>query len=283
VECDEHQDNSHGIIIETNMAELRDKEQSTVVEIVADGDVILIVGPEKLKLRVHSLFLKAASRPFSAMFGPDWKEGHSLFGRDGPAELPLPEENGAALKLICVIIHHRNNMVPQTLAAGDVLGIAVTADKYDCIDALKFASGNWLQPRQNKAGDLMLLAAAAYLFQDAPAFQEITKAMILNHGGPYLTLSCEEVESAMNWRVFCEYLNDQLGYSEHVTDWPMYRSARRTTKLCKAEIGRNPISGNKRLDWEVCSQVWMVEQICICLFKLARKTGPLADALALHL
>ena len=91
----------------------------------------------------------------------------------------------------------------------------------------------------------MLLAAAAYLFQNAPAFEEITKAMILSHGGPYLTLLCEEVESAMNWRVFCEYINDQLGYSEHVTDWPMYRSAKRTTKLCKAETSRNPISGSK--------------------------------------
>ena len=62
------------------MAEPRDNEQSSIVEIVANGDVILVVGPEKLKLRAHSLFLKEASRPFSAMFGPDWKEGRSLLG-----------------------------------------------------------------------------------------------------------------------------------------------------------------------------------------------------------
>jgi hypothetical protein len=53
-------------------------------------------------------------------------------------------DNAAALKLVCAIIHHRNKMVPQTLAAGDILEIAVTADQYDRIDALKFASGNWL-------------------------------------------------------------------------------------------------------------------------------------------
>ena len=143
------------------------------------------------------------------MFGPDWKEGRSLFGRDGPVELPLPEENGAALKLICAVIHNRNYMVPETLAADDVLRIAVTADKYDCIEALKFATGNWLQPRQNKAGDLMLLAAAAYLFRNAPAFKEVTKALVLNYGDPYLALSCKEVESAMPWFLFCEYLNYQ--------------------------------------------------------------------------
>ncbi|KUJ21312.1 uncharacterized protein LY89DRAFT_577242 [Mollisia scopiformis] len=95
------------------MEELRDNKPSTVVKIAADGDVILVVGPEKVKLRVHSLFLKAASKPFSVMFGPDWKEGHNMLGRDGPVELPLPEDNAAALKLICAIIHHQNNKVPQ--------------------------------------------------------------------------------------------------------------------------------------------------------------------------
>ena len=102
------------------MAGPRDNEQSRTVEIAEEGDVVLVVGPEKLKLRANSLFLKTASKPFSAMFGPEWKEGRSLFGRDGPVELPLPEEYGAALELICAIIHHKNNMVPQTLAADDV-------------------------------------------------------------------------------------------------------------------------------------------------------------------
>jgi hypothetical protein len=200
------------------MEELRDNKLSAIVEIAADGDVILVVGPEKVKLRVHSLFLKAASKPFSAMFGPDWKEGHNMLGRDGPVEVPLPDDNAAALKLICAIIHHRNQKVPQTLAADDVLGIAVMADKYGCVGALKFASGNWLRPLQNEAHDLMLLATAAYLFRSAPAFKEITKALILNHSGPYLTLSCEEVESAMTWKVFCKYLNDQFGHLEYVTN-----------------------------------------------------------------
>ncbi|EHK96442.1 hypothetical protein M7I_7836 [Glarea lozoyensis 74030] len=179
-----------------------DNKLSSVINIAADGDVILVVGPEKMKLRVFSLFLKTASKPFSAMFGPDWKEGHDMLGRDGPVELLLPEDNASALKFICAIIHHRNNQVPQTLAAGDVLEVAVTADKYDCVDALKFASGNWLLPGKNEPGDLMLLTAAAYLFQNAKAFKEITRQLILNHDGPYLALSCEEVESAITWRVF---------------------------------------------------------------------------------
>jgi hypothetical protein len=188
------------------MKEPDDGKPAAVFEDVADGDVILVVGPEKVKLRVYSLFLKAASKPFSAMFGPDWKEGRNLLGRDGPVELHLPEDNVTAMKVVCAIIHHQNKMVPQTLAASDVLGIAITADKYDCVDALKFAAGSWLQPRGSKADDLMLLAAAAYLFHNAEAFKKITKAMVFNHGGSYLALLSKEVESTLTWRVFCKVL-----------------------------------------------------------------------------
>jgi hypothetical protein len=87
----------------------------------------------------------AASKFFSVMLGPDWKEGNGLRDRDGPYEILLPEDNAAALKIICSIIHHQNSEVPQTLAADDVLAVAVAADKYGCVNALRFASESWLQ------------------------------------------------------------------------------------------------------------------------------------------
>lgn len=189
------------------MEEPRDNTSSMVVDIAAGGDVILVVGPEKAKLRVQSLFLKAASKPFSAMFGPDWAEGYNIHDLRPPVELALPEDNASAVKLICAIIHHQNKKVPQSLAAVDVLGIAVTVDKYDFVHALKFASEIWLRPGKSDAGDLMLLTAAAYLFQNAQAFNEITRALILNYDSPYLALSREEVGSALPWRVFCKSLN----------------------------------------------------------------------------
>lgn len=186
------------------MEEAKDDQPGAIINIATDGDVILIVGPEKLKFRVHSLFLKEASKPFFAMFGPDWKEGNDILDRDGPVELPLPEDNAAALQIIFTVIHHRNNKVPQTLIPSDILAVAVTADKYDFVDAMKFASGNWLRVGKSKAGDLVILAAAALLFQNARAFKEITKELVLIHDGPFLDLVSEEVESAINWRVFCK-------------------------------------------------------------------------------
>jgi len=53
-----------------------------VINIAPDGDVILVVGPSRSqisKLRVHSLFLTTASKVFSAMFGPHFKEGNVNF------------------------------------------------------------------------------------------------------------------------------------------------------------------------------------------------------------
>jgi hypothetical protein len=185
-----------------------------LVNIAADGDIILLVGPEKIKLRVHSLFLKAASKPFSALLGPDWMEGNKMLDRDGPVEILLPEDDADALNLLCAILHHQNKDISQTLSAGDVLGVAVMADKYDCLDALKFASGHWLRPGSpvtTKAGDLILLMAAAYLFQNTRVFKEITRALVLNYGGSYLDLICEDVESVLPWKLFCKSLNDSNG------------------------------------------------------------------------
>ena len=76
------------------------------------------------------------------MFDPDWKEGYSILSQNGPLELLLPEDNVTALRRICTIIHPKNKSMPQALTAGDVLSINITADKYNCIQALKFASSN---------------------------------------------------------------------------------------------------------------------------------------------
>lgn len=125
-----------------------------------------------------------------------------------PSELLLPEDNVAALRIICSVIHHKNSEVARTLAVGDVLAVAVAADKYDCGNALRFASESWLRPSGKSAGNLMLLTAAAHPLESAEAFKEITRALILDHDGPYVDLYWKDAESLMTWRVFCKYHED---------------------------------------------------------------------------
>lgn len=122
------------------MENITDAKPDTIVEIASDGDLIVVVGSEETKLRVHSMLMMAVSKPFSVMLGPDWKEGHGIRDHDGLSELSLPDDDAVALEIICSIIHYQNKKVPRTLPACDFLAVAVVADKYGCMDALTFAS-----------------------------------------------------------------------------------------------------------------------------------------------
>ncbi|KAI1040025.1 hypothetical protein LB505_006030 [Fusarium chuoi] len=184
-----------------------------IVEIVPDGDIILVVGSDKKKLLVKSVLLMAVSKPFSVMLGPNWKEGHDMrYHHNGPFELTLPEDNATAMEIICSVIHFQNDRIPQILLASDVLAVAIAADKYDCMNALQFASRVWIREQKGKSEDLMLLTAAAYLFGDARAFKEATAALVLNHHGSYLTLAGEDAGSIMPWEVLY-LLEEQRGFA----------------------------------------------------------------------
>ncbi|OQD69797.1 hypothetical protein PENPOL_c002G04779 [Penicillium polonicum] len=192
------------------MTETQNKILCPVVNIAPAGDIILVVGPEQLKLRVQSLFLKAASKVLCAILGPNWKEGHDMLGACLPVEILLPEEDATALRCICAILHHRITLIPQIMAAHDVLRVAVTAKKFGVVEALTFANEFWLCPLNKGASDLIVLAAAASLFQNAKAFRDITKALALNYGGSYLALSSEDAVSVLGERIFCWFRRQEF-------------------------------------------------------------------------
>jgi hypothetical protein len=68
----------------------------------------------------------------------------------------LPEDNATSMQLICAIIHHKNQKVPDKPPARVVLGVTAAADKYDCVQSLKFASESWFRGRNDEASDLIL-------------------------------------------------------------------------------------------------------------------------------
>jgi hypothetical protein len=117
-----------------------------LADISPNGDVILVVGPRNVRLRIHSLCLRCASKVFGVMFGPRWGEGIS---EGYPKEVPLVEDDADALRTICCVFHHRNDAVPQAFTPREVLQIAIEANKYDLGVALKYASAQWLQPERS--------------------------------------------------------------------------------------------------------------------------------------
>lgn len=58
----------------------------------------------------------------------------------------MEEDDPRALSIICDILHHRNEVVHNSLTPQGVLELAIAADKYDCIVALRHASAEWMRP-----------------------------------------------------------------------------------------------------------------------------------------
>lgn len=48
-----------------------------IVEIAAEGDMLLVVGQDQMKIQAHSFFLKTTSKPFHTMLGPYFSEGQN--------------------------------------------------------------------------------------------------------------------------------------------------------------------------------------------------------------
>ncbi|KAI8717265.1 BTB domain-containing protein [Fusarium sp. LHS14.1] len=67
-------------------------------QLVADGDVMLVVGSKREMIQVSLHLLCTASPFFKAMLESDFKEGKALRERDGrPAEIELPTESPEAV------------------------------------------------------------------------------------------------------------------------------------------------------------------------------------------
>jgi hypothetical protein len=138
------------------------------------------------------------------MFRPNFGEGQNI-SPGCPKEVSMPEDDAFAMNMVCSVIHHRNNAAFDHLTPKQVLTLAITADKYDCIDPLRNASRLWVKPRNTSdIEELKHLVAAAYLFDDAQAFEEITSALIFNHTDPFHCLVEGEVDSIPPGRTFCE-------------------------------------------------------------------------------
>ncbi|CAK7269628.1 hypothetical protein SEPCBS119000_003667 [Sporothrix epigloea] len=164
-----------------------DQDAQATTCIAASGDVVLVVGPSGKKLKVHSLFVVNASPVFNAILGPNFAEGQQL-RKSGLAEVILPEDNAKAMEMIMNVVHGLNDKVPELLDPDELVEVAITAEKYDCIGALAFAIRSWLSCKVNitDPGKMWAMAMAALVFRRQKAFAEATSALVLNYAGSYI-------------------------------------------------------------------------------------------------
>jgi hypothetical protein len=161
---------------------------------------------------VYSLFLKNASKVFAVMLGPNFSEGEKIsqITMGSAVELDFPEDDAEALSIIFRVIHGRNESIHQTLTSEQVLSVAITADKYDCIVPLAFAIEHWFNPR-NLAGlatpkqKWEMMTAAYWVCKDR-SFTDLSLALMLNYSGSFLELArtSRETELALLIAVMLE-------------------------------------------------------------------------------
>ncbi|KAI8666003.1 BTB domain-containing protein [Fusarium keratoplasticum] len=63
-------------------------------QLIPDGDIMLLVGPEQKKIQISSHLLCKTSPVFKTMLNSDFEEGKAFRERNGaPAEIKLPDDS----------------------------------------------------------------------------------------------------------------------------------------------------------------------------------------------
>lgn len=160
----------------------------------SDGDILLVLGDRETRLCVSSVILSSASPVFKTMLGPDFLEGQDDRSAQNPKRISLPDDDVNAMVRLCRLIHHQDNM-PTTphdkgsLAGGaeQLLALMVVADKYGCIDSIRFAGEYMLFSSASVSASLdpsmetlLHLVAAAYILNNSRHFALFTRKLVLD-------------------------------------------------------------------------------------------------------
>ncbi|KAI8263577.1 hypothetical protein K4K56_005526 [Colletotrichum sp. SAR 10_98] len=188
-------------------------DASKIIDVAADGDIIMIVGPEQRKFRVHSVMLKSASKVFNAMLGPNFAEGRQLRNNGHYSEITkieLPEDNADGISAIFHLLHHRVDKLPDPMPADLSYQLGIAADKYDLVSTLKYTITGAIHQTINNGGelenmnmrDVWLLAITAACFDDASDFKTLTHILIWYHDHGFVFLAEKAaIDSSLAYRL----------------------------------------------------------------------------------
>ncbi|KAF2671156.1 hypothetical protein BT63DRAFT_438668 [Microthyrium microscopicum] len=190
------------------------------------GDLILVVGELRQKIKLASASLAPVSTVFQIMLNGRFKEAVDFKSSNKPYELHLPDDDYLAIATLCDLIHHQGRSPPKWLTGKvtktqsnfDKLEpevhffrkFALAADKYQLTAVTTHFAGNWLtQLSRWSNGEsfggvipgrqfwlrLDLCEIAALLRQDQ-IFEEVTQNLLLR-GCNY--------QGLQNWRAEIEH------------------------------------------------------------------------------
>jgi hypothetical protein len=164
--------------------------------VIADnGDIVLVVGQQPaLKLLVSSSVLSKASKVFTALFGPHFREGQQAQNESQPREVILQDDEAEPMSQMCHLLHGEQvNSFLTVTSSFTLLDFAITVDKYDCMDALRAYSQATLLRRlmlslKTNLLDTGRLMVTAYLLDNGCAFKSLTGRLIGSYTMDYSSL-----------------------------------------------------------------------------------------------
>ena len=182
-----------------------DNPPSEAYAIAPTGDILLVVGEEETQLRVHSVCMMSASKVFDAMLGPHFSEGQPS-KEAFPKEIHIPDDDARAMTTLCSVIHHRNDILPDIFEPAALADLALVADKYNCVLALKYAMNLWLDFEEPVTFvSLGKLLIAAYVFDNPNAFRRVTQRLITGFSCSYHSLSKGECNGIIPCSIYCKW------------------------------------------------------------------------------
>ncbi|CAJ0550305.1 Ff.00g102350.m01.CDS01 [Fusarium sp. VM40] len=159
----------------------------TIFQVGEDGDIMLVVGPNKVKIQVFSSFLKYISPVFRAMLDSPMSEGEAFRNRvnNSPIEIILPEDNARAMSQMLRGLYGVGPSCPHTKS--DVRRVVILADKYDMMKQLKYFGVYWMRALGSVSGPTSLqcqwdILITAYMLKEDNFFFFASKAITKTKG-----------------------------------------------------------------------------------------------------
>ncbi|KAK2743161.1 BTB/POZ-like protein [Colletotrichum kahawae] len=161
--------------------------EEKTVELHDQWDAVLVVTKDTAirKFRVCSNVLSAASPYFkNLLVVPTFSEAIKVQNGERPNIHLEENHNQDAMEVMLSILHYRMQRKWDMVTPKELATIAMCADQYRCVEALKAQIGQWLvgQPKSNKADpdEIGYLLVALQRFEHPEEFSRTLVAAVMN-------------------------------------------------------------------------------------------------------
>lgn len=204
--------------------------ESSIDTICPFGDIVLVAKDEFLptaKFKVSSCILAMSSKVFEALFSKNFAEGQSMCSRS-PGELLEIQTTDPplAMKHLLRLLHHADPLEPgeRIITTSAVLDLAIIADKYDCIEALRLPVDALLSKYLgNEDFTLDHLVTAAYMLDQPHHFRHFTRELvstkIMVQANHFDKRCLELLPSALLSSLFCQQSMARQEVTKQITEF----------------------------------------------------------------